>query len=61
MKIQYIGKYPAETEGIGKHNVNDIVEVPDDYGKRLIKQPNWKKPANQTKPITKQEPKEMAK
>jgi len=52
MKIQYVGKYPAKTDGIGKHDVNDIVEVPDEFGERLIRQPNWKKPANQTKPIT---------
>ena len=27
MKIQYIGKYPAKTDGIGEHEVNEILDV----------------------------------
>lgn len=57
MKVQYIGKYPATTDGIGEYQVNEILEVNDELGERLIKQRNWKKPDNQTKPIT-QKPKE---
>ena len=52
MKVQYIGKYPAKTDGIGEYQVNEILEVNDELGERLIKQRNWKKPAKQTKPIT---------
>ena len=56
MKVQYIGKYPAKTDGIGEYQVNEILEVEDELGERLIKQRNWKKPANQTKPITQNKP-----
>lgn len=48
MKIKYTGKYPAETAGIGKHQIGEIVDVPRELGERLIKQPNWQI-ANQPK------------
>jgi len=44
MKIQYIGKYPASTDGIGEHKPGDIVEVDAEYGNSLIRQRNWQKP-----------------
>lgn len=49
MKIQYIGKYPAVTDGIGEHQVNEIVTVPRELGERLIRQRNWQKPVGLTK------------
>ena len=44
MKIQYIGKYPAKTDGIGEHKPGDVVEVDAEYGAMLIRQRNWQKP-----------------
>ena len=48
MKIQYIGKYPAKTDGIGEHEVNEILDVDKELGERLIRQKNWRKPEPQT-------------
>lgn len=58
MKIQYIGKYPAETIGIGTHDIGEIVEVPKELGERLIKQPNWQRPVNPPKKVIKKDKEE---
>jgi hypothetical protein len=61
MKIQYVGKYPAKTDGIGEHDPGDIVEVPQEYGERLVRQRNWQKPAIQPKPVSQKKEKEARK